>query len=774
MATSPAPLDTPKPNAFIGRFVADIWAAVHFGVVVIGEKLGLFLVAAALLLAIPGVTTLAQAPHRKEAIILEGRPKDKNNPEDPSFDQDNMTANAAQMQTALEAHGYTVHVTNSWTGDKDSFTGIINNLSTGSGKLASSDEVVIYITGHGKRSELQGTVTLNDVDKSDLTGPAGQAVNPNDPHAPKYYGVMEIGGTGSGRNGSPTVTSTMLKRELKMLPDKHTGVVIDTCYAGMNVVPLSQVPGVESVYTSSAAWECAYFGAVGTTIQITLSNGTTVPLAPRTDGPTEGSAFSNPFIRGLTSAPPNASVADLLKAGNDFALAHDPTAVAGRTDTATQTPLSPHPSDKDKESHKYKTHPQEYDRPDPRIAATDAENAYNTADTNFKIAGDKVQATAKAVNDAAQALDAAKAANPQGGQAVNDAQRALDKAIANDAAAAGAERAAKDTLDAKKKDLDKAQEDLKEFGYNAPAEEDTTAVASTTPTDSEPVSQTVASSEASGFANSAPSAPPDLPDYEQPPAPAPGYLWAPGYWNYAPGNFFWVPGTWVLAPAPGLLWTPGYWGFAGGLFLWNAGYWGPHVGFYGGVNYGFGYGGVGFVGGVWDHGVFHYNAAVTNVDTTKIHDTYTDKTPTTTETTARRTSFNGGSGTTARPTSAEEIAASEPHTAPTSEQTNHEHLASTNPSLFASQNGGHPAVAATTKAGEFNGKGVVAAHGSGVGAGKTETQSLTMPKSETHTEATTPTSKENTEAAKGKKKAKPPKSTKSHGESKPAEEKHPK
>ena len=52
-------------------------------------------------------------------------------------------------------------------------------------------------------------------------------------------------------------------------------------------------------------------------------------------------------------------------------------------------------------------------------------------------------------------------------------------------------------------------------------------------------------------------------------------------------------------PRAGVLWTPGYWGFAGGVYAWHAGYWGPHVGFYGGINYGFGYGGVGFVGGEW-------------------------------------------------------------------------------------------------------------------------------------------------------------------------------
>ena len=37
-------------------------------------------------------------------------------------------------------------------------------------------------------------------------------------------------------------------------------------------------------------------------------------------------------------------------------------------------------------------------------------------------------------------------------------------------------------------------------------------------------------------------------------------------------------------------------------FIWHLGYWGPHVGFYGGVNYGYGYVGVGFVGGRWEGG----------------------------------------------------------------------------------------------------------------------------------------------------------------------------
>jgi len=51
-----------------------------------------------------------------------------------------------------------------------------------------------------------------------------------------------------------------------------------------------------------------------------------------------------------------------------------------------------------------------------------------------------------------------------------------------------------------------------------------------------------------------------------------------------------------------------------------------HPGFYGGVNYGFGYSGVGFVGGEWRGGRFAYNTAVVNVNRTVIHNTYINKT----------------------------------------------------------------------------------------------------------------------------------------------------
>jgi hypothetical protein len=192
-------------------------------------------------------------------------------------------------------------------------------------------------------------------------------------------------------------------------------------------------------------------------------------------------------------------------------------------------------------------------------------------------------------------------------------------------------------------------------------------------------------------------APPVLPVYVQPVCPGDGYLWTPGYWAYGPAGYFWVPGTWVLAPRPGLLWTPGYWGFGGGIYAWHAGYWGPHVGFYGGVNYGYGYGGVGFFGGRWEGGHFAYNTAVLHVNTTVVHNTYIDRTVIRNTTVVNRTSFNGAGGINARPGPQEMAAMREQHVQATSEQTSHEHFASTNRANFASVNGGRPANAAVSR-----------------------------------------------------------------------------
>jgi hypothetical protein len=104
-------------------------------------------------------------------------------------------------------------------------------------------------------------------------------------------------------------------------------------------------------------------------------------------------------------------------------------------------------------------------------------------------------------------------------------------------------------------------------------------------------------------------APPAIPIYAQPLAPGYGYIWTPGYWAYGPDGYYWVDGAWVLPPYDGALWTPGYWGWGDGAYLWYPGYWGLTVGYYGGINYGFGYFGTGFYGGYWHGGRFFYNGA---------------------------------------------------------------------------------------------------------------------------------------------------------------------
>ena len=197
-------------------------------------------------------------------------------------------------------------------------------------------------------------------------------------------------------------------------------------------------------------------------------------------------------------------------------------------------------------------------------------------------------------------------------------------------------------------------------------------------------------------------APPALPVYVQPVCPGDGYLWTPGYWAWSDddGDYYWVPGTWVEAPTPGFLWTPGYWGWNNGVYAWNGGYWGPHIGFYGGVNYGFGYVGEGYEGGRWEGDHFYYNRSVNNVNVTVIHNVY-NKTVINNYNSTTRASFNGPGGVSRRPTAQEETYAHEQHTPPTSVQTSHREMAAKDRSQYASVNHGKPAVAATAKPGDF-------------------------------------------------------------------------
>ncbi len=191
-------------------------------------------------------------------------------------------------------------------------------------------------------------------------------------------------------------------------------------------------------------------------------------------------------------------------------------------------------------------------------------------------------------------------------------------------------------------------------------------------------------------------APPPLPTYQQPPASAPNDIWNPGYWAWGSYGYYWVAGAWVAPPAVGLYWTPGYWGYAGGGYLWNPGYWGASVGFYGGINYGFGYYGTGFVGGFWSGGAFAYNTAVTNVNRSVVRNVYYNKTVINRSIRSRsRVSFNGGhGGIHAKPSASQRVAMRERHFGRTPAQIRHGEVAGQNRNNLVAFNHGKPPVTA--------------------------------------------------------------------------------
>jgi hypothetical protein len=137
-----------------------------------------------------------------------------------------------------------------------------------------------------------------------------------------------------------------------------------------------------------------------------------------------------------------------------------------------------------------------------------------------------------------------------------------------------------------------------------------------------------------------------------------------------------------------MLWTPPYWGWEGGHYLFHAGYWAPHIGFYGGVQYGFGYTGYGYEGGYWRGNVFSYNRAVNNINVVNVTNVYNK---TVVVNNYSRVSYNGGNGgVNARPTAQEEAAFHEHHFAPTVNQAAHEQVMRTDRNQWANVNGGRP------------------------------------------------------------------------------------
>ena len=158
-------------------------------------------------------------------------------------------------------------------------------------------------------------------------------------------------------------------------------------------------------------------------------------------------------------------------------------------------------------------------------------------------------------------------------------------------------------------------------------------------------------------------------------------------------TYYWVPGTWVIAPEPGFLWTPAYWGYGGNGFIFNEGYWGPSVGFYGGIDYGFGYFGHGYEGGRWENGRFFYNTALNNLNVNVVHNVYNTSVN---RPGLSRVSYNGGNGgINARATAQEEAAGRDRHIPAAAPQTQHALAARNDSQQRFSANHGVPPIAAT-------------------------------------------------------------------------------
>jgi hypothetical protein len=118
------------------------------------------------------------------------------------------------------------------------------------------------------------------------------------------------------------------------------------------------------------------------------------------------------------------------------------------------------------------------------------------------------------------------------------------------------------------------------------------------------------------------------------------------------------------------------------------------------VNYGFGYGGIGFFGGEWRGGVFAYNSAVANFGSLHPANVYMNRTIVEQNSIVNNNhvAFNGGPGGINRVPSAEEQRFSnENHFQPTANQMQHQTNAAMDRSQLASVNQGHPSTTAMSR-----------------------------------------------------------------------------
>ena len=211
--------------------------------------------------------------------------------------------------------------------------------------------------------------------------------------------------------------------------------------------------------------------------------------------------------------------------------------------------------------------------------------------------------------------------------------------------------------------------------------------------------------------------PPALPVYEQPLCPGDGYIWTPGYWAWDDdaGDYYWVPGTWILAPEVGYLWTPPYWAWVGRwlpLFMMATGV--RISGFYGGIDYGFDTSAQASKAAAGENGLLLLQSGRSEREHHQHPQRIQHYVVNNNVNTVNRVSFNGGNGgVNARPTPEQEAAMHERHLPPAGPQVQHAQAARGNPELRASANHGKPPVAATARAGELSGREAVPAREAG-------------------------------------------------------------
>ena len=174
-------------------------------------------------------------------------------------------------------------------------------------------------------------------------------------------------------------------------------------------------------------------------------------------------------------------------------------------------------------------------------------------------------------------------------------------------------------------------------------------------------------------------APPALPVYAQPICPGPAYFWTPGYWAWnEDGGYYWVPGTWVVAPVACR--DPRYGGFAGGFYGWHWGSSGTARRFLtAALTTASDNRGEGFFGGEWRG---ERGCAVTNVNVTNVRMCPTAYVVVNNTNVA----FTGPGGVVVLKKKKKKRNANEPKAV----QREHEHSASQNRALFASENHGRP------------------------------------------------------------------------------------